>query len=121
MEISGKLILFVEDVKGKETTFKKFSTTISTKDSNGKYLNLGLEVRFNRDNIPEQATNKLLASKCYTLEVESAWLSVRKYTKMVNDTEEEHKVLYIYVDKATIKSAKEIKKNPKANDSDLPF
>lgn len=121
MEISGKLTLFVEEKKGKEnTTFKTFSTTISSKGEDGKYLNKSIEVRFNRDNITEAQTNKLLTSKCYTLEVENAWLSVRKYTTMVNEAPEDKKVLYIFIDQATIKEAKDIKK-PKNQDNDLPF
>lgn len=121
MEISGKVNIFVEDNKGKTGTFKTFTTTISTKDKNGKYLNKSMEVRFNRDNITEEQTNKLLSTKCYTLEVESAWLSVRSYSKIINEQEEERKVIYLYIDKATIKSAKDVRKvNPSKND-DLPF
>ena len=119
MEISGKVVIFVEDVKGKEKTFKTFSTTVSQKDENGKYINKSLEVRFNRENFPEERTGKWLATKCYTLEVESAWLSVRKYTKVINDTEEEKKVIYLYIDKAEPKSCKDVKKS-KVQD-DLPF
>ena len=120
MELSGKMNLFVEDVKSQTGTFKKFSTTISSKDANGKYINKSLEVRFNKENIPEEKQNKLLSTKCYSLEVESAWLSVRSYTKMVNDEEELRRVIYLYIDKATIKGAKDIKKSEEKND-DLPF
>lgn len=122
MEISGKLVLFVEDKKGKEgNTFKTFATTISSKDDSGKYVNKSLEVRFNRENITEAQTNKLLASKCYTLEVESAWLSVRKYTKIINENSEDRKVIYLYIDKATIKSSKDVKKVDPSKTDDLPF
>ena len=122
MEISGKLTLFVEEKKGKEnSTFKTFSTTISSKDANGKYLNKSLEVRFNRDLIPEEATNKLLPSKCYTLEVESAWLSVRSYTKIINEESEDRKVIFLFIDKATIKSAKDVKRASNGKNDDLPF
>ena len=121
MEITGKLIIFVEDVKTEKTAFKKFSTTIASKDENGVYINKSLEVRFNKQNIPEESLNKLLSTKCYTLDVESAWLSVRKYTKVINDQEEDRKVIFLYVDKASVKAAKAIRKgNPNKND-DLPF
>ena len=117
MEISGKLILFVEDKKGKENhPFKTFSTTISTKQADNSYLNKSLEVRFNRENIPEEKTNKLLSTKCYTLDVEEAWLGVRKYE---TDNGDEKRVLYLYINKASVKDAKDIQKSPVNND--LPF
>lgn len=121
MEISGKINIFVEDNKGKTGNFKTFSTTISTKDANGKYINKSLEVRFNRENITEEQTNKLLSTKCYTLEVESAWLSVRKYTKVINDQEEERKVIFLYIDKASVKSFKDVRKADTSKSNDLPF
>ena len=116
MKVSEKVILFVEDKKGKENQpFKTFSTTISTK-KNDQYINKSLEVRFNTENIPLEKLNKLSASKCYILEVEDGWLGVREYEVENGDT---RKVFYLYIDKATIKDAKVINK-PSKND-DLPF
>lgn len=121
MEITGQITIFVEDVKGKEgNTFKKFSTTISTKDKNGKYINKSLEVQLNKEQFPEERTNKWLTTKCYKLEITSAWLGVRQYTKMLGDQEETKKVIYLYIDQAEPKSSQDIKKNP-AKDNDLPF
>ena len=60
MQISGKLLVFVEDKKGKENKpFKTFSTSISNKNLDGSYLNKSLEVRFNTENIPQEALNKM--------------------------------------------------------------
>lgn len=116
MQISGKLILFVQDKKDKENhPFKTFSTTISSK-RNEEYVNKSMEVRFNTENIPVEKTNKLKSSMCYTLEVENAWLGVREYKNKEN---EEIKVFYIYIDKATITGSKEIA--VKSEDNDLPF
>ena len=121
MEFTGKITIFVEDVKGKEgNTFKKFSTTVSSKDKNGKYINKSLEVQFNRENFSEERTNKWLSTKCYKFEVKSAWLGVRKYTKLVGETEEDHKVIYLYIDQAEPLSVAEIK-SKKPIDNDLPF
>lgn len=116
MKISEKLILFVEDKKGKENQpFKTFSTTISSKKGE-EYLNKSIEVRFNTENIPLEKLNKLKSDHCYTLEVEDGWLSVRSYETEEGDT---RKVLYIYVDKASVKDSKKINK-PSSN-NDLPF
>ena len=116
MKVSEKVLLFVEDKKGKEgEVFKTFSTTISTKKGEG-YINKSLEVRFNTDNIPQSSLNKLTTSKCYTLEVENGWLGVREYTNQNNEVK---KVLYLFIDKATIKDSKPVNKNSQNND--LPF
>ena len=116
MKVSEKVILFVQDKKGKENVpFKTFSTNVSTKKED-KYLNKSLEVRFNTENIPQEKLNKLSSDFCYTLEVEDGWLGVREYEVENGDT---RRVLYLYIDKATIKDKKEINKSQK-ND-DLPF
>ena len=117
MKISERVILFVEDKKGKENKpFKTFSTTISSKQADESYLNKSLEVRFNTENIPLEALNKLKADMCYTLDVEDGWLSVRSYKTAEN---EERRVLYLYIDKATIKDSKKIAKPSKSDE--LPF
>ena len=118
MQISGKLLVFVEDKKGKENKpFKTFSTSISNKNADGSYLNKSLEVRFNTENIPQKSLDKMTSDKCYTLEVEDGWLSVRAYK---NDQDEERKVFYLYVDKATVKEAKPVSKKTDSS-NDLPF
>ena len=116
MKISEKLILFVEDKKGKENQpFKTFSTTISSK-KNEEYVNKSIEVRFNTENIPLEKLNKLRSDHCYTLDVEDGWLSVRTYETEDGDT---RKVLYIYIDKASVKDSKKI--NKVTSNDDLPF
>ena len=116
MKISEKLILFVEDKKGKENQpFKTFSTTISSKKGE-EYVNKSIEVRFNTENIPLEKLNKLKSDYCYTLDVEDGWLSVRTYETEDGDT---RKVLYIYIDKATVKDSKKI--NKVSSNNDLPF
>ena len=117
MTISGNILVFVEDKKGKENKpFKTFSTSISNKQADGTYINKSLEVRFNTENIPQQALNKMDSSKCYVLDVEEAWPSVRSY---VAENGDEKKVLYIYINKATVKEAKPVTKVNSNND--LPF
>ena len=116
MKISETIRVFVENKQTKEgKPFKTFSTSFSTKNEDGSYINKSMEVRFNKENIPESATAKLLETKVYTLDVENAWLGVRSYKNADN---EEVKVFYLYIDKATIKEAKDINKS---KNNDLPF
>ena len=116
MQISGKLILFVQDKKDKENKpFKTFSTSVSSR-KNEEYISKSLEVRFNTENIPQEKLNKLQSSKCYTLEVEDGWLGCREYQTEDGDS---RKVIYLYVDKASVKDSKPIATSTK-ND-ELPF
>lgn len=116
MKISEKLVLFVQDKKGKENQpFKTFSTTISSKKGE-EYVNMSIEVRFNTENISQDKLNMLSSDFCYILEVEDGWLGVRTYENQEGET---RKVLYVYVDKATIKDRKKVQKP--ANNNDLPF
>ena len=117
MQISGKLNLFVQDKKGKENKpFKTFSTTISSQDLEGKYLNKTLEVRFNVENIPQEKLNKLTSNKMWILEIEEGWLGVRSYK---NGNDEDVKVMYVYINKASVKDSKDIQ--VKEENNDLPF
>ena len=116
MKISERITLFVQDKKGKEgQPFKTFSTTVSSRRGE-EYLNKTLEVRFNTENIPLEKLNKLSSSKCYTLEIEEGWLGVREYEVENGET---RRVLYLYVDKATVKDSKPV--NKPAENNDLPF
>lgn len=124
MKISEKVIVFVQtkDREGKPLKtkegkpFKKFSTNFSSKNEDGSYTNKSMEVRFNRDNIPEKSTNKMVDSKCYVLNVTNAWIGVRSYK---NEDNEERRVFYLWIDEAKVEEAKEIQQTSK-ND-DLPF
>ena len=116
MKISERVQVFVEEAKTKEgKPFKKFRTSFSTKNEDGTYTNKSMEVRFNRENIPEAKTNKMLSTKVYTLEVENGWIGVRSYK---NEENEERRVFYLYIDKANVKEAKDIQA---ASSNDIPF
>lgn len=116
MKVSELLRVFVEDKKTKEgKPWKSFTTSFSSKNEDGTYVNKSMEVRFNKENIPESKTNKMESTKVYTLEVENAWIGVRGY---VNEKGEERKVFYLYIDKAKVKESKDIEKS---GNSDIPF
>ena len=59
MTISGKFNVFVEDKKGQEKSlFKTFSTTISTKQQDGSYLNKSIEVVLDKEEFPAERKAK---------------------------------------------------------------
>lgn len=117
MLISGKFNVFVEDKKGQENSlFKTFSTTISTKQQDGSYLNKSIEVRFDKENFTSEQLAKLDCHFMYEIEVSEAWLGVRSYTK----DENEIKVLYLYISQGKCNSKKKINKSADQGD-DLPF
>ena len=124
MKISEKVLVFVttKDREGKPLKtkdgkpFKKFSTNFSSKNEDGSYTNKSMEVRFNRENIPEKATNKMVETKCYELDVKNAWIGVRSYK---TEDDEERRVFYLWIDEANVKEAKDINQTSKNND--LPF
>ena len=124
MKISEKVIVFVtsKDREGKTLKtkdgkpFKKFSTNFSSKNDDGTYTNKSMEVRFNRENIPESATKKMTDNKCYVLDVKNGWIGVRSYK---NEENEERKVFYLWIDEASVTEAKEIQQSSK--NGDLPF
>lgn len=120
MTITGLIKLFVETKKGKEnTTFQSFSTSVSTrvKDSE-EFINKSLEVRFSTENFKAETLRKLKDSKVYDLDVEDGWLSVRSYK---NADDVEVKVLYLFVNKATLKGMKDKKVASKKVEDTLPF
>lgn len=116
MTISGKFNVFVEDKKGQEkSVFKTFSTTISTKQQDGSYLNKSIEVRLDKEEFPSERVAKFDSKFMYEFDVTEAWLGVRSYTKDENEV----RILYLYINKAEIKSKKKITKSSNPAD-DLP-
>lgn len=116
MVITGKFNVFVEDKKGQEKSyFKTFSTTISTKQADGSYLNKSIEVRLDKESFPSERVAKFDSRYMYEFEVSEAWLGVRSYTKDDNEV----RILYLYINQAEIKSKKKITK-PSNEADDLP-
>ena len=117
MLVSGKFNVFVEDKKGQEKSlFKTFSTTISSKQQDGSYLNKSLEVRFDKENFSSEQIAKFDSHYMYEIEVSEAWLGVRSYTKDENEV----RILYLFISKAKCLSKKKInKQSDPANDLPL--
>lgn len=117
MTITGLIKLFVETKEGREgTTFQAFTTSISSKIKDSEeYINKSLEVQFSKDNFTAEQLRALKDDHVYDLDITDGWLKVRSYMK----DEQEIKVLYIFVNKATLKGKKKIKKS--TGNDDLPF
>ncbi len=120
MNVTGKIVVFVEDKKTSKGTIKEFSTSIGRKEENGSYTNASIGVRFTKENFPLERLNKLVANKCYTFELEEAWLDCRAFkTKEGKEARE----IFISVKAAKPLESKEIvRKDVRADlPSDLPF
>lgn len=121
MLVSGKIYIFPEEIRklGDGSEMRNINTSISTKQEDGSYINMTLEVKFNKEKIPMSKLLKLDVNKCYELEILDGWLSVRKYT---NQNGDERRVLYIFCNDGKLTGSKEIQKKPKEEKpSDLPF
>lgn len=106
LKINGSLKLFVKDVKGKEGTFKKFGSNISTKKEDGTYSNLPVDIYFNKNNYPTATTNKLESKYSYNLEITDGSTLVREW---IGADGSKHVQLGIYVNECSITEPKPIK------------
>ena len=115
MNISGKLLLFVQEKKTSEgKPFRTYSTSVGNKQEDGSYLNASMDLVFAKERFPESKLAKLDSSKVYTLEVKEAWPSVRKF---ITKEGKEVRVIYIFINDATITDSKEINKSS----DEVPF
>lgn len=120
MDIKGKITLFPErkegkNAEGKEESFIVIKGTISTKKQNGEgYLNKSVSIRLTGTNFPKEKVNQLDPAKCYDMEVEEGFISVKE----VKDRRE----LELVVLKGKLSNPREVKKVEASKPSaDLPF
>lgn len=106
MNITGQLKLFVQERQSsKGGSFKKFSSNISSKQTDGTYVNMPVDIIFNKDKYPEATTSKLDTKFCYDLDITNGFLIVREYEGKSGKVQ----VLVIYVNECTIDNPKELK------------
>lgn len=109
MKLTDKINLFIEKknytAKGESKTFVKLSTSVSTKDKDGKYIRFTLEVKLNPKKYTDEMLSKLDDAKMYTAELISAWLACDTYTNKNGVTT---KKLIIFVDEMNLIDAKPI-------------
>ena len=133
MKLTDKINLFVEKkevtIKGEKKTFVHLTTSISTKDKDGKYVRFTMEVKLKPKKFGDDKLLKLDEGKMYTADLISAWLSVDTYVRNGVTT----KKLIIFVDEMKLIDAKlidqekrtkalESAKKPQEQDNpDLPW
>lgn len=106
MNVNGQAKLFIKELKSsKGGTFKKFTSNISTKQTDGSYVNLPVDIIFNKEKYPEATLNKLDPANNYDIDIQNGFLYVREYEANGNI----FKVLCIYVNDCTINNPKETK------------
>ena len=114
MKLQGKLRLFIQVKKGTKGEFLKFTSNISTKQGDGTYANIPVDILFNKEKYPEATLAKLNPDCNYNLEIADGSLMVRQYEGK-NGLQQ---VLCIYVNECTINDEKKTnKKSSKSKDS----
>lgn len=86
MEVTGKFNLFVKEiVKNSNKPYaKKFSISIGRKCPDGTYLNKYMSCAFSNNIMTDEVRMQLEEGKCYTVEVESGFITVDEWTKEDN-------------------------------------
>ena len=114
MDIHGKVIVFVRDFKNKDGSIKKLcSTSVGSKDKDGKYVNYNMDVRFAGSQFPPETLEKLKDGFAYTLDVTVGFLSAKA-------TQKRGTVIDLVITAATVKEAKPYNKETAKQDA-LPF
>lgn len=79
MDIKGKITLFIDEkTNEKGEVFRRYSTSLSSKDKDGNYLNKTVDVKLAGKNFPAEKVAKMDASKYYRLDVNEGFISVKK-------------------------------------------
>lgn len=114
MKVTGRINLFIENVKKDDGTFwQKYTGTISHKHEDGSYTNASIRLVFNKEEFPEAKMKNLKAEKTYQLEVEDGWLDCKAFVRAENKQGRE---IYIFINKAKLVNEKTIQ-----NKNELPF
>ena len=134
MKLTEKINLFVEPKNykknGEDKIYYKLTTSISTKQQDGTYLRMPVDVIANDKKYGEKVLAKLDPSQMYTADIKNGWLIVDDYT---NKDGKQIKKLCIYVEEMKLtgkspidqekrnKALQEAKAKQDGEDSDLPF
>lgn len=134
MKLTEKINLFVEPKKfkkgGEEKIFYKLTTSIATKQDDGTYLRIAVDVIPNDKRYSSTVLAKLDPNQMYTADIKSGWLMVTDY---FNKDGKQIKKLAIYVEEMKLTGSSPIdqEKRQKAIESakgvaggenpDLPF
>ena len=134
MKLTEKINLFVDrkpyKKNGEEKVYYKLTTSIATKQQDGSYLRMVVDVIANDKKYPESVLAKLDPTKMYSANIINGWLIVDDY---INKDGKQIKKLCIYVEEMKLTGSTPIdqEKREKARqasqseavgqDTDLPF
>lgn len=122
MDLQGKCTLFVSKREIEKDGDKKIvvdlSTTISSKDAEGHYINKKVDVRLVGKKFPEESLLKLEENKCYTMDVFSGFHSVRQWK---DSHGKDRRELEFVITDGKLLSSKEVVKKEVVKNDDLPF
>ena len=119
MDVSGKIIVFVEKRTAGDKEFNNYKGTISHKLDEGKRVNSSIGIRFDGTNFKEEdMIKKLDDNHCYELEVTKGWLDTRTFQRRDGSVAHE---IFIFVKEGKILKAKKVNKIEKEEPSNLDF
>lgn len=134
MKITEKINLFIEHKEftknGETKIYYKLSTSIASKQKDGSYLRMPIDIIANDKRYPDAVLAKLDPMKMYTANILNGWLMVDDYT---NKEGKQIKKLVIYIEEMKLLDSKPIdqekrkkalasaKGEPSGQNTDLPF
>ena len=118
MEITGKITIFPRRVENNGEVFVKCDGTLSTKTEKGQYVNKKVEVRFDKQQFPNDKLLALDCEKCYELQVEKGWLGVSAWKRKDGS---EARDIYIHVAEGKLLSSKVVQRPAPVAEDGLPF
>lgn len=117
MTITGKTFLFINEIRRADnSTFKTYSTSISSKDENGNYDHLSVEVSFGKE-FTAETLKKLSPTKYYEIDIEEGILSFRTFTNKEGVVIKRPRIVIL---KGHVTAQKDAKPK-KSVDDELPF
>ena len=122
LNITGSINVFANkrDYKkgGKDLSFLRCNTTITTKNSDETFTKKIVDVRFNKE-LDKKVQESFDEEHYYTMTILEGWLSVETFTAKNGATMTS---LYLFVNKANITAKHELKKKEEDKSlADMPF
>ena len=72
--VKGIMWLFAKEVNLKKKSFMNFSTSVSTKDENGDYINVYYDVMFKKNEAPDVDEGR------FQIKIKKGFLTVKQYS-----------------------------------------
>lgn len=79
VKVTGKAMIFANEVEGRNGTFTKYMSSIGKKNDDGSYSNASIEVRFKKDEVPA-FTDREHPDRV-KIEIEDGFLTFREFKR----------------------------------------